>query len=91
MVDDVLAEAKSKMKKALEALQREMQSIRTGRASTALIEHIRVEYYGNNTPLNQLATLSAPEARLLMVQPWDKGAMGPIEKAIQKVRPQPDY
>ncbi len=84
MVDDVLAEAESKMKKALEALQREMQSIRTGRASTALIEHIRVEYYGNNTPLNQLATLSAPEARLLMVQPWDKAAMGPIEKAIQK-------
>jgi len=84
MVDDVLAEAESKMKKALEALQREMQSIRTGRASTALIERIQVEYYGNNTPLNQLATLSAPEARLLVVQPWDKAAMGPIEKAIQK-------
>ena len=84
MIDDVLSEAESKMKKALEALHREMQAIRTGRATTALIERIHVDYYGASTPLNQLATLSAPEPRLLMVQPWDKGAMGPIEKAIQK-------
>lgn len=84
MIQDVLSETESKMKKANEALQREMTSIRTGRASTSLIERIHVDYYGTNTPLNQMATLTAPEARLLVVQPWDKNAMGPIEKAIQK-------
>ena len=84
MIQDIISETESKMKKAIESLHRELQSIRTGRASTSLIERIHVEYYGSNTPLNQMATLSAPEPRMLLVQPWDKNAMSAIEKAIQK-------
>lgn len=84
MIDDVLSETESKMKKANEALKREMGNIRTGRASPGLIERLHVEYYGATTPLNQLASISVPEPRMLMVQPWDKGSMGAIEKAIQK-------
>jgi ribosome recycling factor len=72
------------MKKAIEALHRSLMSIRTGRASPALIERLTVEYYGAATPLNQLASITAPEPRLLQVQPWDKGSLGIIEKAIQK-------
>jgi ribosome recycling factor len=84
MVDDVLKSAKERMAKAEESLKRELASIRTGRASTGLIDHIRVDYYGAATPINQLATVAAPEARLLTIQPWDRKALGPIEKAIQK-------
>jgi ribosome recycling factor len=84
MIDDVLKEAEGKMKKTIEALHRELTSIRTGRASPTLIERLLVEYYGTTTPLNQLAGISAPEPRLLQVTPWDKGALGAIEKAIQK-------
>lgn len=84
MVNDVIAETEAKMKKALEALQHEFTNIRTGRASTALIENIQIEAYGSTQPLNQLATLSAPEPRALVIQPWDRGMFGPIEKAIQK-------
>ena len=84
MIEDVLKEAEAKMKKTVEALRRELMTIRTGRASPALIEHLPVEYYGTTTPLNQLAGISVPEARLLQVTPWDKNALGPIEKAIQK-------
>ncbi len=84
MIDDIIAETEEKMKKANEALKRELGNIRTGRASPGLIERLQVEYYGANTPLNQMASITAPEARLLVVQPWDKNAMGPIEKAIQK-------
>jgi ribosome recycling factor len=84
MIDDVLKEAEAKMKKTLEALGRELTSIRTGRASPALIERLIVEYYGTPTPLNQLAGINAPEARLLQVTPWDKNSLGAIEKAIQK-------
>ena len=84
MIQDIISETESKMKKAIESLHRELQSIRTGRASTSLIERIHVEFYGSNTPLNQMATLSAPEPRMLLVQPWDKNAMSAIEKAIQK-------
>ena len=84
MISDVLSNCEDRMKKAVEALRRDLQTIRTGRASPALIEHLDVDYYGTSTPLNQLASISAPEARLLVVQPWDKGALGAIEKAIQK-------
>ena len=84
MIEDILREAEDKMKKANEALRRELQNIRAGRASPALIERLPVEYYGTPTPLQQLAGISAPEARLLVIQPYDKSAMGAIEKAIQK-------
>lgn len=84
MIDDVLAETEDKMKKANEALRRELQSIRTGRAVPGLIEKLPIEVYGTTTPLNQLGSVTAPEARLLVVQPWDKNTMGAIEKAIQK-------
>jgi ribosome recycling factor len=84
MIDDVLKEAEGKMKKSIEALRRELTTIRTGRASPTLIEHLPVEYYGTPTPLNQVAGISVPEARLLLVTPWDKSALGAIEKAIQK-------
>ena len=82
MVEDVLNDAESGMNKAIEAFQRELAKVRTGRASTSLIEGVLVDYYGTKTPLNQIAALSAPEARLLVVQPYDKGAMAAIEKAI---------
>jgi ribosome recycling factor len=72
------------MKKAVQALQDELATIRTGRASPALIEHLHVEAYGVSTPLNQLASITAPEARLLVVQPWDPHLLGAIEKAILK-------
>jgi ribosome recycling factor len=84
MVRDVLDNTKDRMAKTEEALKRELASIRTGRASTALVDHLHVDYYGTPTPINQLATIAAPEARLLTIQPWDRKALGPIEKAIQK-------
>ena len=84
MVKDSLNQAEAKMKKAVEALRHHLNSIRTGRASPALIEHLHVEYYGSEMPLNQLANISTPEARMLVIQPWDKGAMKAIEKAIQQ-------
>ena len=72
------------MKKAMEALRRDLSTIRTGRASPALLDRVHVEYYGTDTPLNQVAGVSAPEARMLMIQPWDRGTIPAIEKAIQK-------
>jgi ribosome recycling factor len=83
MVNDTLKRAETKMKKTAEALQHHLNSIRTGRASPALIEHLHVEAYGAEMPLNQLANISAPEARLLMIQPFDRSTMKAIEKAIQ--------
>ncbi len=82
MIDDVKAEADAKMKKAIEALRHDLQSIRTGRASPALVEPLRVEFYGNPTPLVQIATVSAPEARLLTIKPFDPSSIKAIEKAI---------
>ena len=73
-----------RMKKTIAALQDDFNSIRTGRASASLFDRIRVECYGNPTPLNQVATISIPEARLVVIQPWDKGLIGDIEKAILK-------
>ncbi|MEX0800613.1 MAG: ribosome recycling factor [Dehalococcoidia bacterium] len=82
MVDDELLAADDRMEKALEALRRDLSTIRTGRASPALVEHLKIDYYGAETPLNQLATISAPEARLIVIQPWDRNSIGAIEKAI---------
>lgn len=75
--------SEDKMKKSVGALQDEFNTIRTGRASASLFDKIRVEYYGQKTPLNQVATISIPEARLVVIQPWDKSVLGEIEKAIQ--------
>src|SRR5918998_2533936 len=83
MVKDTLAQTETKMKKSVEALRHHLGSIRTGRASPALVEQIQVEYYGSEVPLNQIANISAPEARMLVIQPWDQGALKAIEKAIQ--------
>ncbi len=82
-VDPVLHEAVDKMDKSLDALNRELTSIRTGRANPALIEKVMVPYYGTPTPLNTLATISAPEPRLLVVQVYDRSQIGAVEKAIR--------
>jgi ribosome recycling factor len=72
------------MARAIEAMERDFQGIRTGRASTALVERLHVDYYGTQTPLNQLAGISVPEAHQIVIQPWDRAVLGAIEKAIQK-------
>ena len=84
MVEETLQEAKERMHKAIDALRRELATIRTGRASPGLVEHLKVEYYGTPTPLSQLATITTPDARLIVIQPWDHGALGAVEKAILK-------
>ena len=84
MIDEVLKDAEGRMKKSVEALGRDLAGMRTGRASAALVEHVSVDYYGTPTPLNQLATITVPDARLIAVQAWDKGAVASIEKAILK-------
>jgi ribosome recycling factor len=84
MIDTILSDAKIRMDKAVSALRTDLQTIRTGRASPALIERLHVEYYGVSTPLSQVASITVPEARMLVVQPWDKTALGAIEKAILK-------
>ncbi len=73
-----------RMKKSIQALKDELNTIRTGRASASLFDKIRVDYYGDKSPLSQVATISIPEARLVVIQPWDKALIGEIEKAIQK-------
>jgi ribosome recycling factor len=84
MSAQILAQAREKMEKAIVALRHELAGIRAGRASPALLEKIRVDYYGTAVPIQQLGTVSAPDARTLVVQAWDKGAVSAIEKAIQK-------
>ncbi len=84
MINDVLEDGEDRMKKTLEALQRELAAIRTGHAHVGLVDHVRVDYYGTPTPVNQMATVAAPEARLLTIQPWDRTALGAIEKALLK-------
>lgn len=84
MNEAIFAQLQKEMDQSVGALRKELAKLRTGRASTALLEHIVVEYYGANTPLNQLATLSAPDPHLLVIQPFDRSAMGDIEKAILK-------
>ena len=84
MLDEVIADANQRMDGAMEALQRELAAIRTGRASPALVDRLMVDYYGTPTPLNQLAGVSAPEARLLVIQPWDRGSIQAIERSIME-------
>lgn len=80
----VLADAEKKMQKAIEHLDHDLVTIRTGRASAGLVDRIHVDYYGSEMSLNQLASINVPEARLIVIQPWDKGSMAAIEKAIQR-------
>ena len=84
MLEATLQEAKERMHKAIEALRRELATVRTGRASPGLVEHLKVDYYGAPTPLNQIATITTPDARLIVIQPWDRAALGTVEKAILK-------
>jgi ribosome recycling factor len=84
MIKDVMDDAEVRMGKAIDALRRDLATIRTGRASPSLVERLPVDYYGSSTPLNQLAGISVPEPRMLVIQPWDRGSMAAIEKAIRK-------
>ena len=84
MVADLFEDAERRMHKAVEILKQDLAAIRAGRASSALVERINVDYYGTPTPINQVATISVPEARLLVIQPWDRKMLTDIEKAIQK-------
>lgn len=83
MINDVLREAEGKMKKSIEALRQNLSVIRTGRASPALVEHLPIEAYGSTMPLNQLAGINTPEARMIVIQPYDASTIKAIEKAIQ--------
>jgi ribosome recycling factor len=83
MASDILRNVETRMEKTSEGLKTELSSIRTGRATPSLIEHLKVDYAGASMPLNQIAGISAPEARLLVIQPWDKSGIRNIEKAIQ--------
>jgi ribosome recycling factor len=84
MLEEVLTDAEKKMARAVEVLEHDLTTIRTGRASPALVDRLHVEYYGSEMPLNQVAGVTAPEARMLVIQPWDKSAITAIEKAILK-------
>jgi ribosome recycling factor len=84
MTADLFGDAERRMQKAVEALKHDLGSIRTGRASSSLLERIQVDYYGTPMPINQVATVTVPEARLLVIQPWEKKMLTDIEKAIQK-------
>ena len=80
--NEIIKDAETRMKKSVEAIREEMAKIRTGRASTALLDHLRIDYYGNATPLNQVASVSVADARTLTVTPWDKSIVPTVEKAI---------
>jgi ribosome recycling factor len=80
---DAMAQAKLRMEKAVEDFRKELSSLRTGRANVALLDHLRVDYHGTPMPLNQLGTLSVPEPTLIIISPWDPGAVAPIDKAIR--------
>ncbi|MCX8117220.1 MAG: ribosome recycling factor [Desulfobacterota bacterium] len=84
MEEKIYADATGKMEKTIAALKSDLNKVRTGRASLALLDDIRVDYYGTSTPLHQMATLSVPEPRLITIQPWDASMIGEIEKAILK-------
>ncbi|RKY42377.1 MAG: ribosome recycling factor [Candidatus Makaraimicrobium thalassicum] len=81
-VDRIVKETEDRMQTALESVRKQFSTIRTGRAHPALVESVKVDYYGTKTPLKQLASVSAPEPRLIVIQPWDKGSMAEVEKAI---------
>jgi len=82
MIEQILLNTNSKMQKAVDALTRDLAGIRTGRATPALVEHIRVDYHGVPTPVNQIASISIPEAKMILIQPWDRTSIRSIEKAI---------
>jgi ribosome recycling factor len=84
MLNDIYADAQDRMEKALDTLERDFKRLRTGRASVSLVDGIRVAYYGTPTPLNQLATLTIPDPRTIMIQPWDNSVIGEIERSILK-------
>jgi len=84
MIDIILTEAEDRMKKTLAAFRRELATIRTGKATTALLDGIKVDAYGQAMPLNQVASISVPEPRLILVQPWDRTIISEVEKALQK-------
>ncbi len=84
MIDEVITDAEERMKAAVASARRDFAGIRSARASTSLLDRVNVDYYGTSTPLNQMATLSAPEPRLLLIQPWDKSQMQAVEKAIMQ-------
>ncbi len=84
MSAEVISSIEAKMGRAVESMERDFQGLRTGRASTSLVERLVVEYYGTPTPLNQIAGISVPEAHQIVIQPWDRSVLGAIEKAIQK-------
>lgn len=83
-MSEVIASHVERMKKSIASLKDDLNTIRTGRASASLFDRIKVDYYGDKSPLSQVATVSIPEARLVVIQPWDKALIGEIEKAIQK-------
>lgn len=84
MTHEALVAVEPKMQRAVEALDREFAAIRTGRASTSLVERITVDYYGTQTPLNQIAGISTPDPHLIVIQPWDRSVLGAIERALTK-------
>ncbi len=84
MIEEIIEETREKMERSVDALRKELKRIRTGRASLSVFDGVRVNYYGTPTPLNQLASLSVPESRLITIQPWDASAIKEIEKAILK-------
>jgi len=84
MIEDVLHDTEERMRKSVEVLRHDLSVIRTGRATPALVERLPVDYYGSLTPLNQLAGISIPEARLIVIKPWDSNALSAVERAILK-------
>ncbi len=82
MLEEIIKSTEQRMQKAIDALKKDLAALRTGRANPAIVEHVLVDYYGVPTPLNQIAGITAPEARLLVVQPWDRSAIQAIEKGI---------
>ena len=82
--EDILDDVNHRMDRTIEAFRRDLGQLRTGRAAPALIEDLSIDYYGSATPLKQIASISAPDARAIMVQPWDKGAMREIERSLQR-------
>ena len=84
MVKEFLQDAEERMRKAVEALQSDLRAIRTGRANPALLNHLTIDYYGVQTPINQVSSVSAPEGRLLTIKPWDQSALKAIERSIQE-------
>ena len=84
MIDEIYQDTRESMAKTIQALEKELNRIRTGRASLSILDGIRVEYYGTMSPLNQMATMAVPESRLITIQPWDVSVIKDIEKAIMK-------